>query len=149
MGGRASIVAITAHALEEERKEILAAGCDDFIRKPYSEAERLDAMTRHLGVRFIYEEETTLEMASTAELTLDAAAIAALPGELLIGLEQALISLDIEAVNRVIDEIRPRDPALAEALSSAAGDFQFGRILRSNRAGHDEPEAGQETGPRT
>jgi CheY-like chemotaxis protein len=58
-GAQTRIVAITAHALEEERKEILAAGCDDFIRKPYAEAELMDALARHLGVHFIYEEEAT------------------------------------------------------------------------------------------
>ena len=38
------IVALTAHALEEERIEILEAGCDDFIRKPYRASEIFDAL---------------------------------------------------------------------------------------------------------
>ncbi len=40
------IVAVTAHALEEERREILAEGCDDFIRKPYHDVEIFDALTK-------------------------------------------------------------------------------------------------------
>ncbi|HEY9840530.1 MAG TPA: ATP-binding protein, partial [Candidatus Obscuribacterales bacterium] len=37
------IVAVTASSFEEERKAILATGCDDFIRKPVSEAEVCEA----------------------------------------------------------------------------------------------------------
>ena len=40
------ILALTAHAFEEERKKILAAGCDDFIRKPFHEKEIFNAMER-------------------------------------------------------------------------------------------------------
>jgi PAS domain S-box-containing protein len=136
-GAQTHIVAITAHALEEERRKILATGCDDFIRKPYAETELLDALTRHLGVEFIYEDEATQESPSAAGAQLDAADLAALPGELLNGLEQALIRLDIEAINRTIDEIRPSDPSVAQALDSAAGGLQFGRILQLIRTGAD------------
>jgi CheY-like chemotaxis protein len=47
-GNRTKIVALTAHALEDERKRILAAGCDDLVRKPYREDELFDVMARHL-----------------------------------------------------------------------------------------------------
>ena len=55
--GKSTIVAaLTAHALEEEREPILAAGCDDFVRKPYREQEIFEVMARYLGVKYIYEE---------------------------------------------------------------------------------------------
>ena len=31
---------------------MLAAGMDDFVRKPYRIAETFDCMARHLGVRY-------------------------------------------------------------------------------------------------
>jgi CheY-like chemotaxis protein len=55
-GANTKIVAVTAHALEEERREIMAAGCDDFIRKPYRDVDIVDALSKHLGVRFVYED---------------------------------------------------------------------------------------------
>ncbi|MBU4261359.1 MAG: response regulator [Proteobacteria bacterium] len=137
-GHGVKIIAVTAHALEEERREILAAGCDDFIRKPYKHGEILDALTKHLGVRFIYEEETAL-VAVAAEL--DAAALADLPAELLDELEQALVLIDINAVNRAIEAIRVHHPSQADALGGAARDLQFGRMLRMIRT------ASSETGP--
>ena len=53
---RVPIVALTAHALEEEREPILAAGCDDFVRKPYREQEIFEVMARHLGLKYVYED---------------------------------------------------------------------------------------------
>jgi CheY-like chemotaxis protein/anti-sigma regulatory factor (Ser/Thr protein kinase) len=56
-GRRIKIIAVTAHALEEERTEILAAGCDDFIRKPYHVTEIFECLAKHLGVRYITTDE--------------------------------------------------------------------------------------------
>lgn len=50
------MIALTAHAFEEERREILASYCDDFIRKPIDENLHFDAISRHLGLRFIHQE---------------------------------------------------------------------------------------------
>src|SRR5262249_16644989 len=36
-GGRTRILAVSASALDHERDEILAAGCDDFLPKPFRE----------------------------------------------------------------------------------------------------------------
>jgi PAS domain S-box-containing protein len=138
-GAHARIVAITAHALEEERREILAAGCDDFIRKPYRDSDILDALTKHLGTRFVYDEEPP---AAPFAASLDAAALAGLPDEQLQVLEQALVRIDIDAVNRAIEDIRTCNSPLAEALASAARELQFGRILRLIRSipGETGPE---------
>ncbi len=134
-GAQTIIIALTAHALEDERREILAAGCDDFIRKPYTLTEILDALTRHLGVRFIYEEEAK---APSADVSLDAATLADLPADLRNALEKALVRLDVLAVNDAIEKIRAHDSSLAEALAVEVKTLQFGRILELIRSGHGE-----------
>jgi signal transduction histidine kinase/CheY-like chemotaxis protein len=141
-GAHTRIVAVTAHALEEERREILAAGCDDFIRKPFRNGDILDALTRNLGLRFIYEEETP---PADVSLPLNAAALADLPSELLKELEQALVLIDIDAVNRTIEAIRIDHPSQADALGAVARDLQFGRILRMIRAVSGETSPQGET----
>jgi signal transduction histidine kinase/DNA-binding response OmpR family regulator len=141
-GEQTHIVALTAHALEEERKEILAAGCDDFTRKPYTYPEILDALSRHLGVRFIYEEEAQ----SPAGVSLDAAALSGLPEEQRCSLEQALIRIDLKAVKSVIEAIGRHNPILANALDALANDLQFGRILQLVRANQARCQSEIETG---
>lgn len=139
VGAQTKIVALTAHALEEERREILAAGCDDFIRKPYKDIEIFDSLTKHLSARFVYEEEAH---PTDSALPLTAATLAELPTELLAELEQALVLIDIGAVNHTIEAIRAHHPSLADTLAAVAKDLQFGQILRLINA--TEGEAGQE-----
>jgi signal transduction histidine kinase/CheY-like chemotaxis protein len=134
-GAQTKIVAVTAHALEEERHQILEAGCDDFIRKPYHDIEIFNTLTQHLSVRFVYEEEPAC---ATAAASLDAALLAELPAELLNKMEQALVQIDIGAVNRTIEAIRAHHPFQADALGAAAEDLQFGQMLQMIRAASGE-----------
>jgi CheY-like chemotaxis protein len=54
---RVPIIALSASALEHEREEILGAGCDDFVAKPFRESMIFAKMREHLGVEYVYESE--------------------------------------------------------------------------------------------
>ena len=56
-GKSTPIAALTAHAMEEEKEVILAAGCDDFVRKPFLEQEIFETMRKHLGLKYEYEDK--------------------------------------------------------------------------------------------
>ena len=62
-GQATAVIALTASTLEEERAVILSVGCDDFVRKPFREADIFDIMNKHIGVEYVYEEEKTREEA--------------------------------------------------------------------------------------
>jgi CheY-like chemotaxis protein len=52
-GGRdVKIVGVSASVFASEREEMMTAGLDDFVRKPYLPNEILECMARHLGVRY-------------------------------------------------------------------------------------------------
>lgn len=126
-GSAIRIIAVTAHALEEEQREILAAGCDGFIRKPYKEFEIIDALANNLGVCFVFEEGSD---ASSAVEQVNPAALAGIPDDLRDRLEQALSRGDIDAVNGSIEALRANDPSLAGTLAAHAKEYQYGRMLR-------------------
>lgn len=45
------IIALSASAFTEQRQESLAAGCDDFVSKPFRHTELLNAIAKHLGLQ--------------------------------------------------------------------------------------------------
>lgn len=45
------VIALTAHALKDERDAILAAGCDGYLAKPYRVDDLLQAVKRALAAR--------------------------------------------------------------------------------------------------
>lgn len=51
------IIALTAHAFEEEREAILSSGCDDLIHKPIHSNTIFEMLAAHLGVQYVYADE--------------------------------------------------------------------------------------------
>jgi CheY-like chemotaxis protein len=124
-GQATAIIALTASSFEEERADILAAGCDDLLCKPFQEADLFALMQKHLGVRFVYQDDPAAALQSSVPV--DVAALAALPAALRSTLEQALIQLDTVTVMNAIGEVP--DVPLAHALEMMANEFQYNRML--------------------
>jgi predicted ATPase/signal transduction histidine kinase/FixJ family two-component response regulator len=129
-GKEIAIIAVTASTLEEEQTQIMAAGCDDFLRKPFREADIFELMHKQIGVRYIYEEPTT----EPAEAQIDAqeltpASLQVLPPELLAQLEEAMILGDPEIIEHLIEQIRTKEPALAQGLLNLVEDFKYDEVL--------------------
>lgn len=129
-GEHTLIIAITASALSEEKAAVLAAGCDDLIRKPFRQEEIFAAIATHLGVSFIPEETPAPSSAGeTAFSTLSRDRIASLPAELLASFHHNLMKGDLEQISLHLDEIAVSDPAVAQRLRKLANEFQFETII--------------------
>jgi len=133
-GGMApKIAALTASVFKEERDRVMAAGMDDFIRKPFKSAEIFDCLTRNLGVRFL-REETTRDDAATPAVTLEPAALAALPAALRQQLRDAVIGLDGDRISDVVVRIAELDTGVGEALARHSDQLAYTSILRAIEA---------------
>ncbi|MCW6051107.1 response regulator [Lyngbya sp. CCAP 1446/10] len=69
LGKETVIVALTASAFEEDRKTILAAGCNDFMRKPFEAKILFAKIAELLGVRYIYEEPVDTKLENESEIS--------------------------------------------------------------------------------
>ena len=130
-GKNTPVIAVTAHAFEEERRQILAEGCDDFIRKPFEEDKIFEAIASHLGIKYAYEHGVT-HAGATVETTGQGSAPDELEGisdSLLDELESAALDLDLIGVNRCLDKIRKDDGQAAGMLERLAEQFRFEAIL--------------------
>jgi signal transduction histidine kinase/CheY-like chemotaxis protein len=123
-----AIVAVTAHSLEKERTTAFRAGCDDFIHKPFREADIFDALHKHIGVRFVYAESTAASTETKVEI-LTPEAIAALPPDLVANFRQAIYNLDVELMQTLIAQISELNQPLARAIASLVKDFKYRQLL--------------------
>ena len=114
---------------------VLNAGCDDYLRKPFREAEFFEFMSKHIGVKFVYEESSKVAGSKVAggrqraEDVLTPEALMALPAEWLEALKQGAERADLLSLSNVIVQIREHDTALASALTQLAEDFEYDEIL--------------------
>ncbi len=61
LGKNTIIIALTAGALDEEKNEIFASGCDDIVRKPFREEIIFEMLTTYLGVQYVYADTRSLK----------------------------------------------------------------------------------------
>jgi CheY-like chemotaxis protein len=130
-GPETVIIAITASVFEEERARVLAAGCDDFVRKPFREEEIFAKMAQHLGVAYLYEElEPVLEQVQpVATVVLTAADLAPLPAEWTTQVGQAASRGRSELLFELIDQIKTDFAQVADGLTQLVNDLQFRKIV--------------------
>jgi signal transduction histidine kinase/CheY-like chemotaxis protein len=114
-GSDVVIIALTASVFKEQMAEVLKSGSDDFVRKPYKAEDIYNAMAKHLGVRFICEEEELLDDGGRG-LALTPEMLSEISDTLLTELRDAAIELDIELCLGIIEKIEKEDAQIAEEL---------------------------------
>ena len=127
-GETVPIIAITASAFGEQRQEIITAGCNDMITKPFEQNEIFEAMGRFLDIEYVYETETGFSTDQFDGTELTSTMLADLPPELLQELNDACLALNTEALATVIERIKIEAPDTAKGLKHLSANFQIGRI---------------------
>jgi CheY-like chemotaxis protein len=124
------IIALTAHAFEKERREILEIGCDDFIRKPFQNQDIFQTMAKHLGVTYHYDQDVTggRDVPTSQEEVLTSKMLAQLPEQLITDLKSAALDLDMKRVSELIEQVNSCDSSIAAALRKFADQFRLREI---------------------
>jgi len=132
-GKDVKIVAVTASAFTEQRDEILQAGMDDFVRKPYRFNEIYECLTRQLGVQYIYAETQDSDQAP-ATVALTTEMLSVLPPELRSKLREALESLDADRIAVIMSQVSTYDADLQKTLTHLTENFDYPAILNALQA---------------
>jgi CheY-like chemotaxis protein len=127
------IIALTASAFEEDRLKVIEHGGNDFVRKPFRESEIFEMIKKYLGVDYVYDEDDPNVTAQRKHTTLTEADMIALintlPVDKIAKLKEATELSDAVIIDRVIEDIRTGNIALAEAFSELADNFAYDKIL--------------------
>ena len=104
----------------------MSNGFDDFVPKPFPEAVIIEKMALHLGVRYIYEEDS----ASKSEqdelvVQLTPESLARLPRESIKKLYKAAACGDEQAVRLLIERIPLSQKPLAVALTKLVDNMSL------------------------
>lgn len=132
-GERTMIIALTASVMDAEKAITLAAGCDDFLRKPFQETAILDLIAHYLDCRYVYANDLP---SATPELNGDRLTpelLSTMPRAWVICLSNIALEADREKMLALIAEIPSTNTALIHGLHQLAYQFQFERILALTR----------------
>jgi signal transduction histidine kinase/DNA-binding response OmpR family regulator len=129
-GNATAVIALTASVLEEERQIILQAGCDDYVRKPFSESIIFEMIEKHLGVNFIYEDNIKENNHQQQKrIKLNSESIQKMPFIWRQELKQAALILDDRKMLLLVNQIANDNPEIAQELQSLIDNFDTEKII--------------------
>jgi len=124
-GDKVKIAALTASAFQENREEILAAGCDDMLAKPIDEARMFSIMGELLDLHYVYSDQSPTQ---TKEAHIPTETLH-IPASVRAELKDAAELLDIEQVQAIVDELKTDYPNQAQAIGQWLSNFRFEKII--------------------
>lgn len=125
------VIAVTASAYDEEYIRALEAGCDDFLRKPFSETDIYNLLAKHLHVQYLYDDfdpslinSITLDTIDETQLNL-----AGLPEGWIVEVRRAATRGRAHELLSLIEQIEQDHRQLAETLRKFVDHYEYRRIL--------------------
>ncbi|HEY9664607.1 MAG TPA: ATP-binding protein, partial [Allocoleopsis sp.] len=124
------IIALTASSLSQEESVVLAAGCADFVRKPFKQETIFEKMAQHLGVRYLYQDshpDSSIHSRTVPDI--QPGDLTVMPPDWIDQLYTAATLVDNKAIFRLLQQI-PADRAhLSETLATWVHNFRCDKII--------------------
>jgi PAS domain S-box-containing protein len=127
-GKEPKMIAVTASAMDENRQALMAIGADDFIGKPFREAELFEKIHAQVGVEYVYAEQSAAAAPEEA-VPLSAESLAGWSLDIIRPMREAVIRADLDQLLARIQEVEADEPRIAQGLRRLAEGFQYQKLL--------------------
>ena len=131
-GKETAIIAVTASAMDDDRRAVSQSGADDFVIKPCHEDELLEKIRVLLNIAYDYEDMSGAKGEPVSGLTaLSADGLGKLPRELVEELRTATLNGDKARLDKLILKVREaEDAGSANALQELADKYEYDALTR-------------------
>jgi CheY-like chemotaxis protein len=127
--GRATpVIAITASIFKDSRNQVIAAGVDVYLRKPFRVDELFAALGKCLGLRYVFADETDKIPCQPEPASLMPAVPLALSKKLIQAMRQAVEEGDINQLTELIVQVEKLDSVKARVLQVLADGYDYARL---------------------
>jgi PAS domain S-box-containing protein len=126
------ILAVSASAFDENRQQALAAGADDFLSKPFREADLLERLRAPLGVEYISADLPAPRAPGPTVVGSDGSAnstLAALPSSLREEIHTAAVHADYDRLMGLADQLAALDADGARLLRQTVERFDYQKLI--------------------
>ncbi len=128
------IIALTASAFEEQKSEVLALGCDDFVRKPFRTEVLLNKIKEYLDIEYIYEDlishpPATPELDYQHNPSKIKQTLSNFSSEWIKQLQLAALQCSADEITPILSEIPEEYSELKQYLSYLTNNFSFDIIV--------------------
>jgi CheY-like chemotaxis protein len=132
------ILAVSASAFPENRQQALAAGADDFLSKPFREADLLELLRVPLGVEYISVDVPAPRTSGAMAIHNNGSAsptLAQVPSFLREQIHTAAVHADYDRLMALADELAALDADGARVLRQTVERFDYQKLIDHVQAG--------------
>ncbi len=122
------IIALTASAFDYQQAEIIAAGSDGYVTKPFRRDDLLELIGQKLGVTYTYDDETPAESVTIHD-TLSDDVLRTLPAETIRELNRIVTELDVQAGHALLAQVAQSSPHAATVMKNWLRHYQYDHLL--------------------
>jgi PAS domain S-box-containing protein len=127
---RVRIIMLSASVFVANREQAIAVGADDFLGKPFREADLFQKLGRLLDLTYEYADGARVgNRAVKAPVPAASAETEVVPAEFAAPLRRALEDADLDQMLALIDRLDASHPALARELRDLAQRFDYQQLL--------------------
>lgn len=124
------VIAVTASVFEDKRQDVISAGMDEYLRKPFRPEELFAVLKNVLDIDYTYSDSSETRQRKSTKKQITAEDISSLPEELVTGMKEAVENGDTARLKDYILKAEEIDPEVGGGLKLLAYKYNYEQLLK-------------------